>query len=910
MRPAFRAMKRTLVVITLVALVVAVLLAASKLTTSRAAQAGRHCASVVKTTDADGRGTRKQYREPELVYINGEAFPANTVLSFTVTHRDRETDDVVASGSVSSDQDGAFTAVFVWDGTNAFQGGEGYRIMVTPAEGCAATNNFQYRAKGPVPVTVPICHATGDEDSPYVELTPTIEENGTLADGHLDHAGSVFPHANWGDIVPPYVYVDQAGQLQTYPGLNLETAAGQETYTSAPRCQAALPPPPPDPEPVTPLVECVELLSGGGFLAHYGYENPNDEALFVDLGSENMFSPGSPNRGQPTTLDRGRVNDALQAESAQGSPLTWSLNGTSATASLDSRQCEGSITINKLVDPSGDHGRFNLEIDGEPVGDSGPVGDGGTSGTIAVGAGPHTVGESGAGGTDLALFDTEIVCHTGGGAGPVVAEGAATSVAVTVARGEALVCTITNTHKERAGPDPPLPLAPVLECVVLRTGGPDTAVWGYQNPNHFAVHVPVGGDNELGGLASGQNPPTTFEPGRMVGEFQTPFEADVGSLSWTLTGTTATAAGGSRRCTATLELRMVVEPADDPGIFNLLIDGEPFATGGNGTTTGAVVVGVGEATASETAGAGTLLSNYESRIDCTRNGQPVPSVEGTRVDEADANGDVVVCTFTNRRITAPTEPPPPEPPPPAEPPSPSPPPPGPPPERLDLIVTASAEPTTVRVGETITWTMTVANGSSVDAADVNGVKLADPRSFRTQLISLTTSQGACTIQGCALGRLVPGASATITAVTRATQVGEVLNIVRIGSEEIESDYVNNTASALVRVIGELPPPVVDRCGFLTSSPRVLVARRSSAARAVARNLLGEPVAGILVRARGAGTSARARTNAKGVARFSLTPRRAGVVRFRGSGARATATLPGPRCRTLVGVLPAKQQKRR
>ena len=95
--------------------------------------------------------------------------------------------------------------------------------------------------------------------------------------------------------------------------------------------------------------------------------------------------------------------------------------------------------------------------------------------------------------------------------------------------------------------------------------------------------------------------------------------------------------------------------------------------------------------------------------------------------------------------------------------------------------------------------MTVTNRSSVAAADVNGLKLDDPRSFRTRLISLRASQGTCRPYTCDLGRLAPGASATVTAVTEATQVGVVVDIVRVGSEEIESNYRNNVAAALARV---------------------------------------------------------------------------------------------------------------
>ena len=46
-------------------------------------------------------------------------------------------------------------------------------------------------------------------------------------------------------------------------------------------------------------------------------------------------------------------------------------------------------------------------------------------------------------------------------------------------------------------------------------------------------------------------------------------------------------------------------------------------------------------------------------------------------------------------------------------------------------MTKTAEPTTVQVGELITWTMTVTNESSVEAADVNGARV-DDRPYRMQ----------------------------------------------------------------------------------------------------------------------------------------------------------------------------------
>jgi conserved repeat domain len=119
---------------------------------------------------------------------------------------------------------------------------------------------------------------------------------------------------------------------------------------------------------------------------------------------------------------------------------------------------------------------------------------------------------------------------------------------------------------------------------------------------------------------------------------------------------------------------------------------------------------------------------------------------------------------------------------------------------VDLTIEKSAKPTTVLVGQKITWTVTVTNASLVAASDVNAVKVSES-SYRSKLLSVTPSQGTCSLTSCDLGRLGPGASATITAVTLATQIGEILNVVRVGSEEQESDYLNNTASNIARVIG-------------------------------------------------------------------------------------------------------------
>jgi hypothetical protein len=590
---------------------------------------------------------------------------------------------------------------------------------------------------------VRICHATSAEKNPYVSNEPAIANNGDLQGGHLNHTGPVFPAKDWGDIIPPYDYEDERGVTQLFAGYNW-TPEGQAIWQAG--CDPAA-------RPLTPILECVAVADAGDFVAHFGYQNPNDGAVAAPV--ENTFVPDPPNRGQPIVFQPGRVTDAFQVSST-GSPLTWKLTGNQVTATSDSKACQGSITVVKVLHPSDDPGRFNLKIDHVVPGDTPAVGNGGTTGTIAVRTGTHSVSESAAPGTTLADYVVQIVCASGG---KVVAEAAATTVSVSVGQDENVLCTITNTRKSQLKP-----LVPVLECVVFRAGAPTQAVWGYRNDNDFAVRVSTGAGNGFEpSPPADRGQPQLFEPGRWVGIFQTPFGNAV-TLTWTLAGQTATASSSSPRCTSIIELRKVVAPANDPGVFNLRLNDQVLATGGNGTIAGPYTIGVGEGTVSETAGPGTNLADYDSSVKCTRNGVVEVSVSGTKVDGEVANGDFVVCTFTNTRITAPPTPVPPDPPLPTPPPTPPDPPPGPtpPPQpspQVDLTIEKSAQPTTALLGQKITWTVKVTNASSVVAADVNVVRLSE-HAYRTQVMSITPSQGTCTLTGCDLGRLAPGASAT------------------------------------------------------------------------------------------------------------------------------------------------------
>ena len=154
-----------------------------------------------------------------------------------------------------------------------------------------------------------------------------------------------------------------------------------------------------------------------------------------------------------------------------------------------------------------------------------------------------------------------------------------------------------------------------------------------------------------------------------------------------------------------------------------------------------------------------------------------------------------------------------------------------------------------------------------------------------------------------------GASATVVAVTEALSVGTVVNIVRVGSEEIESNYRNNVAAAVARVVGRTRVlGAIAGCRTLTAAPPALEARRTSTVRLEARNRLGKAVAGLVVRAAGAGVRLRARTDRQGVARMEMTPSRVGLVHFASGGRRTLASSGVPTCFTALGAQRARPTK--
>jgi hypothetical protein len=89
---------------------------------------------------------------------------------------------------------------------------------------------------------------------------------------------------------------------------------------------------------VNPVLECVFPLEKGGYVALFGYNNGNKQAVSVAIGNSNRITPGAADRGQPQKFDVGRVVGAFTAES-DGAAIVWHLTNRTATANKNSKKC-------------------------------------------------------------------------------------------------------------------------------------------------------------------------------------------------------------------------------------------------------------------------------------------------------------------------------------------------------------------------------------------------------------------------------------------------------------------------------------------------------------------------------------------------------------------------------------------
>ena len=92
------------------------------------------------------------------------------------------------------------------------------------------------------------------------------------------------------------------------------TSTATATAASTPACTT---PPPPKPN-FGIFVSCVDRHADGTYDARFGYQNGDTVPLSVPVGPANRFHPAPEDRGQPSVLQPGRVDDAVTVKGLPG----------------------------------------------------------------------------------------------------------------------------------------------------------------------------------------------------------------------------------------------------------------------------------------------------------------------------------------------------------------------------------------------------------------------------------------------------------------------------------------------------------------------------------------------------------------------------------------------------------------
>jgi hypothetical protein len=317
---------------------------------------------------------------------------------------------------------------------------------------------------------------------------------------------------------------------------------------------------------------------------------------------------------------------------APGVPYSPLAHTDTTTECFEATLPPPSLTVTKICVPPTDSGLFNLLINSAIVLANAPCGHG--TGPTEQQPGTHTVGESAGTGTNLPDYTT------------IIGGNCAANGTISLVAGQSATCTITNVRGS----------TPIATLTVNKVCVPTTDSGRFQIfiDGIASANVPCGGSTGPVTLPAGMH--TVSEQGgenTHLNEYST-----VIGGACAANGTITLAAGGSATCTitntrlapqpATITVTKACLPTNDPGRFNLTINGAVAGTGANvpcGGTTGAVQVEPGLHTVGETAAPGTDLGNYTETIggDCAPHGAILV-----------APGEQATCTITNVRNPEPS----------------------------------------------------------------------------------------------------------------------------------------------------------------------------------------------------------------------------------------------------------------
>jgi hypothetical protein len=293
-----------------------------------------------------------------------------------------------------------------------------------------------------------------------------------------------------------------------------------------------------------------------------------------------------------------------------------------------------------LVDPTNSGDKFDLKVDGTVVKAAAGNGDCGDK-TVTVGS--HTASESAAGNASLDNYTVTYSESCPNGAASVTAEHTTT-------------CTITNTRKQ--APPPATGVLRVCKTLVDPTNSGDK----FDLKVDGTVVKAAAGNGDCGDktVTVGSHTASESAAGNASLDNYTVTYSEScpnGAASVTAEHTTTCTITNTRKQapppeTGTIKLCKQLVPTTDTGKFNLLVGNTVvLANAGNGDCK-AMAFAPGNYVVSETAGTGTSLAGYNSRVDCVSSMQEVDP-DGTSTNVTLHAGETLVCTFINARVQTP-----------------------------------------------------------------------------------------------------------------------------------------------------------------------------------------------------------------------------------------------------------------
>ncbi|HTX11850.1 MAG TPA: VWA domain-containing protein [Solirubrobacteraceae bacterium] len=414
-------------------------------------------------------------------------------------------------------------------------------------------------------------------------------------------------------------------------------------------------------------VDSASLVTDNDGTARFEWELTHPEAAMLSVVRENS-KPGYD-----------LVDAQCEVHSSNGTTTTSLLRTTEpigeglivpphgyVTCAAYNRQRAAHLTVVKRLVPANDPGRFDLLVDGVSWRDG--VGNGGTTGRLVVALGRHTVSEQAAPGTTLGDYSTSITCENNGSE---IAHGTGPSLSVDLtSESDDIVCTITNTstthgnltvEKHLLPSDDPGRFDLLINGAPPNSGSTGVGDGGSTGP----IRLPFG-TYEVSESAAGATDLADYDTSI------TCIDEDTGDevASGTGTSVSVTLDTANVLCTITnahipppvvahLTVVKHLSPSDDPGLFNLLIDGTPWAQAvGDSGSTGSLEFELGTYKVSESAAAGTDLANYDISTSCVNNGTTLATGTGAApvAVKLKRETDNIVCTITNTRKAPPTEP--------------------------------------------------------------------------------------------------------------------------------------------------------------------------------------------------------------------------------------------------------------